>query len=218
MKGLNKELILKYKSEFDSWLKDEKSIIMGYNKSKTLYIEIEWLGFIDWTFDRGIFILNDEYVELRKALAEGKTIQLNEAEKFSDPKRGWVDLSCTDLGHSRLLFPVSCYRIKPEESKFKVGDWVCNPATDSVPCQFSEDMCSPGLALWEPKMGERCWFSDNLYEEPILSILTGVCYINQQKDKVHKYYTEYSDCNGKNFYKICQPFICVLPIGMKKLK
>ena len=65
------ELIKKYKKEFDSWLDDKSSIIMGYNKSKTLEPEIEGLNFIDWTFDRGIFILNDEYVELRKALAEG---------------------------------------------------------------------------------------------------------------------------------------------------
>ena len=220
---MNTELIKKYKKEFDSWLDDKSSIIMGYNKSKTLEPEIEWLNFIDWTFDRGIFILNDEYVELRKALAEGKIIQCNARE-------GQNDITYAAFGHNwwvdvtEFKYATRFYRIKPEESdkskitKFKVGDWVWIPSLDSKPCQFSEDLCCLGLELWKPKIRERCWFSDNLYEEPILSILTSICYADQQKDIVHKYYTEYSDCNGKNLYKICQPFICELPICMKKLK
>ena len=51
---------------------------------------------------------------IKPALAEGKIIQLDEAAKFSDPNRGWVDLSCKSFGSSTHLFPVNYYRIKPE--------------------------------------------------------------------------------------------------------
>ena len=211
---MNKELIKKYKKEFDHWLNNESILCQTEHQGKWREVTTD-----KWDFNCAItFIINDEYVEFRKALAEGKTVQCNARE-------GQNDITYTAFGHNwwvdttEFKYATSFYRIKPEESKrnkFKVGDWVHIPALDSVPCQFSEDLCCLGLALWKPKIGERCWFSDNLYEEPILSILTDIRYINQQKDTVHNYYTEYSDCNGKNFYKICQPFICVLPIGMKK--
>ena len=112
---MNKKLILKYKPEFDHWL----------NGGQLLYKHIHssaWWHEEPWNYSPTYvqsIIINDEYIELRKALAEGKTIQLNEAEKFSDPKRSWIDLSCTCLGDSRLLFPVSYYRIKPESRFIK---------------------------------------------------------------------------------------------------
>ena len=114
---MNKELINKYKSEFDHWLNGGK--LLCYTEVDGPYYEVtdeKW----DFIYDIG-FIINDEFVEFRKALAKGKTIQLNEAEKFADSNRGWVDLSCKSLGESINLFPVNYYRIKPDEPKFKVG-------------------------------------------------------------------------------------------------
>ena len=156
---MNTKLIKKYKTEFNYYV--EGGNLLYFTEVGGPYYEVTDEK---WDFVCDIeFIIDDVYVEFRKALAEGKTVQLNKAEKFSDPKRGWVDLSCNCLGHSSVLFPVEYYRIKPEDSdkpkitKFKVGDWVHIPALDSVPCQFSEDLCMLGLEKWEPQSDEWCW-------------------------------------------------------------
>ena len=123
---LNKDLIKKYKAEFDHWMDDGK--LQAYYKIDDVP---KW-----WTDEESInhggddnfsnilqisldandvlIVIDDAYVEFRKALAEGKIIQLDEAAKFSDPNRGWVDLSCKSFGSSTHLFPVNYYRIKPE--------------------------------------------------------------------------------------------------------
>ena len=167
---MNKELINKYKSEFDHWLNGGK--LLCYTEVDGPYYEVtdeKW----DFIYDIG-FIINDEFVEFRKALTKGKTIQLNEAEKFADSNRGWVDLSCKSLGESINLFPVNYYRIKPDEPKFKVGDFVryalSTPARaleinniDGNRYYFtnSEMSClEHELELWSPVKGEWCWFYD----------------------------------------------------------
>ena len=107
---MNTKLIKKYKTEFNYYV--EGGNLLYFTEVGGPYYEVTDEK---WDFVCDIeFIIDDVYVEFRKALAEGKTVQLNEAEKFSDPKRGWVDLSCTCLGHSLVLFPVEYYRIKPE--------------------------------------------------------------------------------------------------------
>ncbi len=208
---MNKELIKKYKKEFDHWLYDKSSIIMGYNKSKTLEPEIEWLNLIDWTFDRGIFILNDEYVELRKALAEGKIVQCNAREGQNDITYAafgynwWVDVT-------EFKYATSFYRIKPEEykiPKFKVGDWVYIPALDSVPCQFSEDLCCLGLALWKPQSDEVHWFARNKDEDPVLGKFVRII---TYKDKNQYVVITSPDVNfAYSYFNYCEPFIGTLP-------
>lgn len=158
---MNKDLIKKYKPEFDHWLNGGKLL---YNCGQSW---IECLKVFRWDNDVRNdlqFIINDEYVEFRKALVEGKTLQLNEAEKFGDPKRGWVDLSCTDLGHSRVLFPVEFYRIKPEEPQFKVGDFVRDIISGKISQVKNEDIVNgvySQVIKWEPQAGELCWFTDD---------------------------------------------------------
>ena len=107
------------------------------------------------------YIIDDEYVEFRKALAEGKTIQFNfgnSGPNKTDFPNVWKDLDLSIGILANRALPEN-YRIKPEpeESKFKVGDWVHIPALDSVPCQFSEDLCMLGLEKWEPQSDEWCW-------------------------------------------------------------
>ena len=112
---MNKQLINKYKPEFDHWLNG--------GKLQANFVYDQWVeapkDIFSYNMVNFVLVIDDEYIEFRRALAEGKTIQLNEAEKFSDPKRSWIDLSCTCLGDSRLLFPVSYYRIKPESRFIK---------------------------------------------------------------------------------------------------
>lgn len=70
---MNKALINKYKTEFDHWLKDGKLL---YNCGQTW---IECLKSFRWDNDIRNdlqFIINDEYVEFRKALAEGKIVEV----------------------------------------------------------------------------------------------------------------------------------------------
>lgn len=50
---------------------------------------------------------NDPYAELKKAYAEGKTIQVRQ------PSGVWVDLS----SHPKWVWDADCYRIKPEEPR-----------------------------------------------------------------------------------------------------
>lgn len=167
---MNKELINKYKPEFDHWLNEGKLLYKHINSNA-------WWDNEPWGYSPDYvtaIIINDEYAEFRKALAEGKTIQLNEAEKFDDSNRGWVDLSCKSLGKSTNLFPVNYYRIKPDEPKFKVGDFVRYIYANSTKAleinningnryyfTNSEMACLEyELELWTPVKGEWCWFYD----------------------------------------------------------
>ena len=121
-----KELIKKYKAEFDHWMNggNVQAFYIKDDEPKWLTDEecIEYEGRDNFSHiiknllgpDDVLIIIDDEYIEFRKALAEGKIIQLDEAAKFSDPNRGWVDLSCKSFGSSTHLFPVNYYRIKPE--------------------------------------------------------------------------------------------------------
>ena len=123
---MNKDLIKKYKAEFDHWMDDGnvQAFYIKDDEPKWLTDEecIEYEGRDNFSHiiknllgpDDVLIIIDDEYIEFRKALAEGKIIQLDEAAKFSDPNRGWVDLSCKSFGSSTHLFPVNYYRIKPE--------------------------------------------------------------------------------------------------------
>ena len=168
---MNKELINKYKPEFDHWLKEGSVLINSDLGWCPIATEFAWSCNISVD---ALFVINDEYVEFRKALAEGKTIQLNEAHKFADSNRGWVDLYCISLGKSTHLFPVNYYRIKPDEPKFKVGDFVRYIHT-TYPRALEINNINGGryyfinskmscleheLEPWTPVKGEWCWFYD----------------------------------------------------------
>lgn len=218
---MNKELIIKYKAEFDHWLNGGKLFIKmstGWEPVPSDYV---------WHLTDKLYVINDEYVELRKALAEGKIIQLNEAEKFSDQNRGWVDLSCTSLGSSTNLFPVEYYRIKPEEPKFKVGDWVRDGKNIY---QFIEpssihsyESSLQRCELWQPKPGEFCWFWNEPSDIPILAKLISIEYFlekpTEYKIKTPSYISEtvYS-CMTYMYFKNCEPFIGQLPTNLKDSK
>ena len=162
---MNKELINKYKPEFDHWLNEGK--LLCYTEVDGPYYEVtdeKW----DFVCNIG-FIINDEYVEFRKALAEGKTIQHNNSYLYS-MKENWIDLkSCF------FPAPVKTYRIKPDEPKFKVGDFVrCvaqpqNASPLRITRLFQDNYYVMNSKLsfleyelipWTPVKGEWCWFWD----------------------------------------------------------
>ena len=115
--------------------------------------------------DRLELIINDEYFTYRKALAEGKIIQINNSKPGT-----WIDIDTDKLANYNPSF----LRIKPDEPKFKVGDFV--RYAYSTPARAleinningnryyftnSEMSClEHELEPWTPVKGEWCWLYD----------------------------------------------------------
>lgn len=152
---MNRELIKKYKKEFNHWL----------DCGELLYWSgIQWdkvLNGFNW-HTMGPIIINDEYVEFRKALAEGKTVQYNPLMSTHDR---WDDIPTGNKLSPTRSDSIRNYRIKPDEPEFKAGDWVTQ--NSSKPFQFTENTCFLGLELWKPQPEEYCWFCMEDYN-PIL--------------------------------------------------
>ena len=109
---MNKELIKKYKQEFEYWLNG--------GKLQAKFVYDEWVeapkDIFSYNMVNFVLVIDDEYVEFRKALAEGKIIQYRNLKV--NAFKNWQDLG-------NLKFnPNFEHRIKPEEPKFKVGDWI----------------------------------------------------------------------------------------------
>jgi hypothetical protein len=168
---MNIDTIKKYKREFDYFINGGKLLWANAKDSKLSWYQAKESNpeFFNTNDEYHIYIMDDEYVEFRKALAEGKTIQLNEAEKFADSNKGWVDLSCISLGYSRNLFPVNYYRIKPEEQHIKIGDYLYdiqfnkyhrieNVLDEKVETKlfriYKSSINDYDYRLWKPKVGE----------------------------------------------------------------
>ena len=177
---MNKELIKKYKAEFEHWLNGGEVLFFYWD---------DWFSSTKnpkMTFNHNNpedvknYIINDEYVEFRKALAEGKTIQVWDVtyQHLTDPKLDtydWRDFKSFTQS-SPFTYPPERYRIKPEEPQFKVGDWVVNKRSKQriikkVTSVYSDTvtvgdstvginvMLIKDFELWLPKPGEWCWCS-----------------------------------------------------------
>ena len=214
---MNKELINKYKPEFDHWLNEGK--LLCYTEVEGPYYEVtdeKW----DFVCDIG-FIINDEYVELRKALAEGKTIQIYDVieQHPSDrtfDKFGWRDFKSFTASSSFSKTP-DLYRIKPDEPKFKVGDFV--RYVHSTPAKAleinningnryyftnSEMSCvEHELEPWTPVKGEWCWFYDSKSGK--------FAALAQFKEINNDYFISITDAS----WKYCEPFLNSLPSYLK---
>ena len=139
---MNLELIKKYEKEFLHMLhggtilsrvltsdEDDETYTIWYEVNACNNME-KWssdylfnLSDIKCEYYKPQFIINDEYVEFRKALTEGKTVQF---------KSLIIQTWCTaQLSHTFGNIPVSSYRIKPEEPELKVGDTIILECVDS---------------------------------------------------------------------------------------
>ena len=157
---MNKELINKYKPEFDHWLNDGELLLYDIVDGWQLLQD-------DSVFNSqfSTIVINDEFVEFRKALAEGKVI-----EYLGQSSNLWHEVPEPDF----ILHP-TYYRIKPDEPKFKVGGFV--RYAHSTPARALEINNINGnryyftnskmsclkheLEPWAPVKGEWCWFYDN---------------------------------------------------------
>ena len=215
---MNLELIKKYEKEFLHMLHGGK-VLMGKKDSVTN--TIKWYPsvlnpFVE-TSESILIVIDDIYCTYRKALTEGKKIQFfNTKERLYDsskPLHTWQDID-TICTHGMP----SDYRIKPEEPKFKVGDWITvnGPAGTFTECisGIADDtytlsgtnICYKSQATkWEPKAGEVCIFWDNSHTNEVM--------IARYSHSERSFY--YPLKRPNTCYQNCMPFIGTLPPHMK---
>ena len=235
---MNKELIKKYKAEFEHWLNGGE-LLYSYIDDKFLWKSMDEIDKNIYPIckrnpfqisEYHIIIINDEFVEIRKALAEGKTVQYNfgnygiNRKDFPD---SWKDLD-QSIG---ILADRACpenYRTKPEEPKFKVGDWVVNKTSkqriikkitsiysDTVTVGNTEVginvMLINDLELWKPEKGEYCWFWNKGTTITILELLEIV------DDGNRKYFAAMPNIPHSlgGYYQYCEPFFGTLPTELR---
>lgn len=224
---MNKELIKKYKPEFEHWLNGGKLLIKLSTGWEPVPLDYAW------HLTSKLIIIDDEYVELRKALAEGKTIQVYDViyQHLTDPKLdtyGWKDFKSFTKSSTFTHSPET-YRIKPEEPKFKVGDWVRDGKNIykfiEPSSTYSYELSLNRCELWQPKLNDWCWFYDiPHYDMPVLQKFVTT---------IGDYYIALNDFNSKhtnlesvpsfekgishsyNKWKYCEPFLGTLPSTLK---
>ena len=224
---MNKELIKTYKAEFDHWLNGGTLLYRHFDYIKQKFtawekcnMEFPWKT--SGIYAPSCIIINDEYVEFRKALAEGKTVQYNFGNygiNRKDFPNEWKDLD-QSIG---ILADRACpenYRIKPEEPKFKVGDWVRSEEygviqltpknVDRYNKYTDTHIKGSGVyaELWQPKKGDWCWFWDEILKNPMLLQFERFC-----STGFYKYET-----NNKLNYQYCEPFLGQLPTNLQDIK
>lgn len=111
---MNRELVKKYKKEFNYWLNGGKLLAINTRVKEWTDVDSGDHWAVHDTRGNVKFIINDEYVELRKALAEGRAIQ-HAVTSIDD----WQDVNYINTD-----FILSSYRIKPDEPKFEAAEWV----------------------------------------------------------------------------------------------
>ena len=207
---MNKQLINKYKPEFDHWL-NEGSVLLGIRD--LVKSTIKWYPSVTDPFEEEstsgelLIIINDDYKLYRKALAEGKIVQY-----LGQYSNMWHEVQEPDFN----LHP-NCYRIKPDKPNFKVGDFV--RYVHSTPAKALEINNINGnryyftnskmscleheLEPWTPVKGEWCWFYD------IASAKSAA--LAQFKEIDNGYFMAITDAS----WNFCEPFLNSRPSYLK---
>ena len=204
---MNKQLIITYFEEFKHWL----------NGGKLLHKD----EFGNWENTRDIWdlrserikavIINDEFVEFRKAGAEGKQLQVS----YNGGKT-WFDKLYRKISWSKSQL----VRIKPERYKFKKGDWVIHNGVakrvtkavdgyiDSLDNEVAVIMKEESLELWEPRGEEYFWYKNDLVR--FHKTQTNLGLLLESARGCSYYQAE------KNFEDYCEPFVGKLPSNLKQ--
>ena len=144
---MNKEQIYKH-SDVIKWFCDNPDSMVWYQQR----ISKNWVLTDAPAFGAHTsYVQNDEYAELRKAQANGKTIEVLCSGVFQT---------------SGCLFNrlPEDYRIKPDKPKFKEGDWVRDIVNHKT-IQLGTHYHKGGIELWKPTKNEWCvfWKYDKVY-------------------------------------------------------
>lgn len=198
---MSKEVILKYLTEFNAWVKGEEVYVMFNNGGHRLVNSLE-----DFNKDVKYIVIKDSYFLYRKALADGKTIE----ERYYTPTDHW--------GKHLSGFAISpkMLRIKPEEPEFKIGDYVRYiHANSPKPLRIVNINCEryyfenakiilrlDEIEKWEPREGEVCIFWNNDSNTAVIAKLRYIV-------STGTYRTEHS------YWDNCMPFTGALPPHIK---
>ena len=212
---MNKELIKKYKTEFDHWLNGGK-VISKYTLIPTwsnCQSEDIW-RIPDKNISKVLIVINDEYATYRKALAEGKIVEV--ATDYNDVD-GYIWKSMEDKEFH--YFNINEIRIKPERHKFKTGDWVIHNGVvkrvtkavdgyiDSLDNEVAVIMKEESLEVWEPKEKEYFWYKNDLVKFDEIKTNCGTLLNSVRGCSYHT-----AEANYKEY---CEPFIGQLPTSIK---
>ena len=200
---MNKELILKYKTEFDHWLNGGELLIR--NNDENIWInmtKVHW----DMNYKTVSIIIKDEFSELRKALCDGKIVQ--EQDYYS---KKWIDMKTDEFHGASDTQYEGVYRIKPDESNFKVGDFVKTPTSIAIVTEHNGKLFASNnydlqdCTKWKPSHKELCYFTHdtNTKTSAILREFREI-----SKDGF------YVDCFGARFI-YCEPFLNSKPTWFK---
>ena len=223
---MRKETILNYEKEFLAWCKGE-SILLGapasMHEKPLVWREVR--DFNDWKPLDTVYVLNDSYSTYRKALAEGKSIQM--LCRYDKMEPIWDDM--TEVIKSIGFVDVKeNYKIKPEEPKFKVGDWVVEihsttkaQVLELFGNQIRVKFCYPDAIIttdssdfipWVPKKGEYCWFWNKGATLTVLKLLEIV------DDGDRKYFAAMPNIPHSlgGYYQYCEPFLGKLPTKLQE--
>ena len=219
---MNKELIKKYKNEFEHWINggNVQAFYKKDDEPKWITDEecIEYEGYDNFTHilqnslepEDVLIIIDDEYIKFRGALANDKIVE------YLDFRDEWRDLkeNCVLIE----AIPLKDLRIKPEH-KFKVGDWVIHNGVhkqvtkavdgyiDSLDNQVAVIMKEESLELWEPKEEEYFWYKNDLVKFDEIKTNCGTLLNSVRGCSYHT--TE------ANYKEYCEPFIGQLPTSIK---
>ena len=212
---MRKETIIKYEKEFLAWCKGE-SVLLGAPTSmhdRTL-IWREVRDFNDWKPLDTVYVLNDSYSIYRKAMAEGKIVEAAIGYSTLD---GYIWESIED--DKFHIYGTDELRIKPEQHKFKKGDWVIHNGEykqvtkavdgyiDSLDNQVAVIIKEESLELWEPKEKEYFWYKNDLVKFHETQTNLGLLL---QSARGCSYYPA-----EKNFEDFCEPYLGKLPSNLK---
>jgi len=182
---MTKEQALKHKEVIQWWV-DNTDKGVWWNGAG------EWMLTLSPAFDLNCaYVQNDEYYEFRKALADGKSIQHNMSPGCVPEERKHKYIDVANISEA---VPAKYYRIKPDEPKFKVGDWVQDKNSGFV-IQAYENMIKKNFKKWEPKNGELCVFWDNNCNEYFVSKYGTKCLDETfgTSHEVARYYADYTE-------------------------
>ena len=221
---MNKELIKTYFKEFNHWL-DGGNVQAFYIKDdepKGITDEecIEYEGHDNFSHimqnslepEDVLIIIDDEYVRFRSALIEGKTVE------YLTFRNTWENLkeNCILID----AVPARDLRIKPDEPKFKIGDWVIHNGVvkrvtkavdgyiDSLDNEVAVIMKEESLELWEPEDEKYFWYKNDLVRFHETQANLGLLL---ESARGCSYYPA-----EKNFEDYCEPFIGKLPSNLKQ--
>ena len=207
---MNKQLIKTYFEEFKYWLDG------GKLQAKFVYDQWEKApkDIFSYSMVNFILVIDDEYVEFRKALAEGKEVEyLSSRDTWENLKENCIIIDAV---------PVRDLRIKPDVPKFKVGDWVVHNGIykrvtkavddliDSLDNQVAVIMKEESLELWKPKKEEYFWFMNDLVKFHETQTNAGILLHSARGCSYYQ--------NDKDFGELCEPFIGELPSNLKQEK